>query len=147
MNQAESVKHVELRVAALAAAAGKLLLVNHEKRGESYWVLPGGRVEFGETLAEALAREMREELSVEADIRELVLVRDFIEGKRHVVEHVFRVECASRDFRAKPDDVLRGARWTPLAELDGIDLRPAIADTYRRLASHRRPDNIYVGRA
>jgi len=57
-------------VAALIQQEGKLL-VGQRKRGAGYelmWEFPGGKVERGETPEQALARELREELDVDATI-------------------------------------------------------------------------------
>jgi 8-oxo-dGTP diphosphatase len=57
-------------VAALIESAGKLL-VCQRRRGamfELMWEFPGGKVKAGEELREALARELREELDVAAEI-------------------------------------------------------------------------------
>jgi mutator protein MutT len=60
---------------------GRLFL---SKRGEQarnetgLWEFPGGAVEFGETLADALKREMREEYGIEIEVGELLDVVDHI---------------------------------------------------------------------
>jgi 8-oxo-dGTP diphosphatase len=59
-----------LVVAALIEADGKLL-VCQRRRTDSFglmWEFPGGKLEPGETPAEALARELQEELGVDAQI-------------------------------------------------------------------------------
>ncbi|MFA6239725.1 MAG: NUDIX domain-containing protein, partial [Candidatus Hydrogenedentales bacterium] len=53
-----------VRVAAIIVEDGKLLMVRHVKGQESYWLLPGGGVDYGESLVEALERELVEEASV-----------------------------------------------------------------------------------
>ena len=54
---------------------GKLLLL--KKKDEGFWDIPGGRIEFGESIEVALQRELAEELPSAKDvlIRELVSVR------------------------------------------------------------------------
>ena len=58
-----------IRVSAILRWQGRVLLCRQEKPGKEYWLLPGGGVDSGETLIEALRRELREELGVEADVQ------------------------------------------------------------------------------
>ncbi|MFP4173447.1 MAG: NUDIX domain-containing protein, partial [Candidatus Hydrogenedentota bacterium] len=68
MSNAPSDPLPRIRVAAIAVRDGAILLVRHEKHGERYWLLPGGGVDFGETLTEALAREVREETGLAIEV-------------------------------------------------------------------------------
>ncbi len=59
----------QLAVSAVIFREGKLLLLKRAKSpGHGFWSLPGGRVEFGESLHTALAREVDEEAGLEIDI-------------------------------------------------------------------------------
>ena len=72
------------RVVGVAIHNDKVLL--HQADGDSFWSLPGGRVEFGEAAEETLRREMREELDVEIEVvRLLWLVENFFvyDGKNY----------------------------------------------------------------
>src|SRR5438128_1791114 len=64
----------QLRVGAIIAQHDRILLVEHHKRGQRYWVLPGGRLQGNETLDAALQRELREELGLEARVGRLAIV-------------------------------------------------------------------------
>ena len=54
-----------LRVSALLRWNDGLLLCRHEKPGKEYWLLPGGGVNAGESLVDALDRELAEELGLD----------------------------------------------------------------------------------
>ena len=73
-----------LRAAAVVVRGGAVLL--HRAEGDAFWALPGGRVEAGEVAADAVAREMKEELSVEVKPTRLVwVVENFFQhqGEAH----------------------------------------------------------------
>ncbi len=67
--------------AVLVDEQGKLFLARRgplAKNERGLWEFPGGAVEYGETLAEALRREMREEYGIEVAVGELLDVVDHI---------------------------------------------------------------------
>jgi 8-oxo-dGTP diphosphatase len=132
--------------AAVLLADKRILLVNHRKHGRSYWVLPGGHVNFGEPLRDALVREMKEELSLDVTVGPLLLVHEFLAEDIHVVNHTFRVETSSAEFRVKPNKVLKDARWIPLDELDAVELLPPITRELRKAVEDPPTNPIYLGR-
>jgi 8-oxo-dGTP diphosphatase len=80
--------------AILVADQGQLFLARRgplAKNERGLWEFPGGSVEFGERLAEALQREMREEYGVEIAVGELLDVVDHIlpEERQHWVSPTF----------------------------------------------------------
>lgn len=109
---------------------GKILLVRQRRTGEPYYLLPGGGVDAGETLAEALRREVREETGLEcAPIRPL-FISDTIEpgGTRHVVNITFLTEVTGGELELRPHDPsIEGIDLMAPSSLSGIDLRPPMA--------------------
>ena len=88
-----------IRVSAILRWQGRVLLCRQEKPGKEYWLLPGGGVDGGETLIEALRRELREELGVEADVQfeGPVALVDSIAPKRSIArKHVVHVDLRRR---------------------------------------------------
>jgi 8-oxo-dGTP diphosphatase len=120
----------QVRVAAIIIHDKRVLLVEHRKRGQRYWVLPGGRLEANETLDAALRRELREELGLTARIGRLAIVSEMIAPDRHVVNLIYLAEVGEMPeprLDAK-DPVLSDWKWVPLTELRRLDFRPPIAD-------------------
>src|SRR3954467_1537451 len=57
-----------IRVSAILRWQDRVLLCRHEKHGREYWLLPGGGVNSGESLVEALRRELDEEVAIGDDL-------------------------------------------------------------------------------
>lgn len=85
------------------------------------WEFPGGKIAEGETHAEALAREMREELDVDVAIRDLLLSTTHHYPDRTVTLHFYRCE-----LQGTPTPVLgQTMRWVSRADLPTLGLPPA----------------------
>ena len=85
-----------IRVSALLRWHGQILLCRHEKPGREYWLLPGGGVDAGESLTDALCRELEEEVGIDEDLplEGPVCIAESIAPRhspssRHVVHIVF----------------------------------------------------------
>jgi len=68
-------KKITERARAIIIEQDKILLINRIKGNDSYWVIPGGAVEFGESHKQAVKRECLEELGIKVGVRKLFLQR------------------------------------------------------------------------
>jgi len=123
-----------VRVGALIITDGGLLLVRQRRLDREYWLLPGGGVRFGESVAEALRRELREELCLEIEPgRPLAVAEaisdDMTDYPKHVV-HVI-VQAALVDgaavARLGGDVAVLEARFFPRAAVRELAVRPPIS--------------------
>jgi 8-oxo-dGTP diphosphatase len=111
----------EVAVGAVAVFDDTLLLVRRGRgpaAGE--WSVPGGRVRWGETLAEAVVRELAEETGIEAVCGELIGWVERISGTHHFVIFDFAATVLDAGTPVAGDDAAEAA-WVPLAEV--ADLR------------------------
>jgi 8-oxo-dGTP diphosphatase len=124
-----------IRVGAVVARDGSLLLVRHQKPDrDPYWVLPGGRLEPGETIPECAEREISEETGLSARFSGVLYVSEFLREGRHTVDVTVRMtpegdeeaELGS-DPEVAPgsEPTLRELRWVEADELREIELLPA----------------------
>jgi 8-oxo-dGTP diphosphatase len=102
--------------AIIVNSEGRLFLAQRgplAKNERGRWEFPGGSVEFGETLAHALAREMREEFGIDIQVGQLLDVVDHIlvEEKQHWVSPAYLCRIISGEPTIKEPEKCSAIDW------------------------------------
>ncbi|MDR3687539.1 MAG: NUDIX hydrolase [Coriobacteriia bacterium] len=137
-----------VRVAALMVLDGRIVLVRHRAGASRYHLLPGGGVDWGETLEQALTREIAEETGLEATVGRLLFVNDTIDpsGGRHVVNITFEAAVTGGEITATPADPrVEAVDLFGTDELAQLDLRPPMAAAIAAWLTGVTPTSPYLG--
>jgi 8-oxo-dGTP diphosphatase len=140
-----------IRVSAILRRESRVLLCRHEKAGREYWLLPGGGVHAGESLVDALQRELAEEVGFDEDlpVEGPVAIADSISPSgapaKHVVHIIFAGHLGGRSLETvtSRDAAVRGHRLFDVEELSGLALHPPI----QRFLARWQPGDptVYLG--
>lgn len=122
-----------LAVSAAIIRDGKVLIVRRARKPAlSLYTLPGGVVEAGETLVEAITREVREETALAIEPVALAGHREVItrDATGRTERHFVILSFAARWLAGEPvlNDELDDARWLAPADLAGLETTDGLAE-------------------
>lgn len=127
-------------VAAIIARDGKILLAQRDAQSDQAgrWEFPGGKVESGESQPQALARELAEELGIEAAIGSYVASNSWQTGERLIRLHAWRVDTFRGELQQRCHSALV---WVEPQQAGAYPLAPAdiplLADYLRDITPRR----------
>lgn len=135
---------MHIRVTGIVIEDGRILLLDQDTDGPRSWSLPGGKVEPGERLAEALVRELREETGVVVEPGRLLYVCD------NTSADVLHLTFEARRVGGALGAVTVGADTRPIRSVEFVDLAKlpefGFSDTWVGLCRQGFPDaGSYVG--
>ncbi len=123
-------KRIEV-VAAVIRKEGRIFAT---QRGygewKDWWEFPGGKMEPGETPEEALKREIREELSTEIRVDELLCTVEYDYPKFHLTLHCYLCSLVTEALHLNEHEA---ARWLANDELDSVKWLPADREVIEKI--------------
>ena len=127
-------KRIEV-VAAIIRKEGKIFAT---QRGygewKDWWEFPGGKMEPGETPEEALKREIREELSTEICVDELLCTVKYDYPKFHLTLHCYFCSLVTEALHLNEHEA---ARWLANDELDSVKWLPADREVIEKMRNEK----------
>lgn len=138
---------IRIRAAALIRRDDSVLMIEHGKSGRRYWLLPGGGVEFGETVAAALEREMLEETNLKIKVGDLAFTSETIDprGQRHVLHMVFWADIVGGELHVGQEERLKSVRYVNISELPDMVLHPPLAEHLCSIFKEKHPRTVHLG--
>jgi len=123
-------KRIEV-VAAIIRREGRVF-ATQRGHGEwkDWWEFPGGKMEAGESAEEALMREIREELSTEISVDEMLCNVEYDYPKFHLTMHCFLCSLITDAMYLNEHEA---ARWLTKEELDSVQWLPADVQIIEKL--------------
>jgi 8-oxo-dGTP diphosphatase len=117
-------KHFDVAAGILCDDAGRILIAERQCDGpfNGLWEFPGGKITAGETSADALLRELAEELGIEVTAYSTFMNLRHEYDDRIVTIEFFMVQDWNSEPVGREGQALR---WVPKNELDASELLPA----------------------
>jgi 8-oxo-dGTP diphosphatase len=109
---------------------GSLLMIQRGK--DPYagrWSIPGGRLEHGEYLTDAVRREVLEETGVEVEVGELLGILELWRDPHYVI--LDYVATPAGDDEPRPGGDASDARWVSLEDVPSMECTPRFVETLR----------------
>ena len=97
---------------------------------KDWWEFPGGKMEPGETQEEALRREIREELSAEIRVDELLCTVDYDYPEFHLIMHCYLCSLLTGTLHLNEHE---SAKWLSRNELSSVQWLPADIQVVEKL--------------
>ena len=125
----------------------EILLVQHKKATRYYWVLPGGRIEYGEDFATCAVRELKEETNLDIKFGKVVFLSEAIapDRSRHIINIYATGIVLGGELKVGDEPMLADVGYTPIMELDKITLYPPVASELIRAYKEGFKNLEYLG--
>ena len=142
--------HPMVGVGGIVLNEGKVLLVRRgQQPGYGKWSIPGGMVELGETLTEAIRREVLEECGIEIELADVVAVLERVirrEDER-VRYHYILIDFLGywKGGELQPASDILEARWADPSEMENLEMTDRTKQVVFEAMGLSEKEGVYYG--
>ena len=126
------------RVAGILIENERILLIEHSKNDKKYWLVPGGGVDWGESTAESLIREYKEETNLDIEVESFLFLSETIapDKEKHVINLYFKVkrkDTSKENLKLGNEEMLTDLKFFEKEKIKNIKLYPNIKEQIIKL--------------
>jgi ADP-ribose pyrophosphatase YjhB (NUDIX family) len=139
---------IRIRVAVLLRKGNQVLLVRHYKNDMKYWLLPGGGLEFGETIENCARRELMEETNLEIEVGDFLFMNESIppDHHRHVVNLYYEGRILGGELKLGDDKALYEVGFVDIDQIPSLTFFPNVkAELMQYLAADNSIERRSLG--
>lgn len=119
---------MKVRVGGIVIEKSKVLTMRYEYGGDNVYVLPGGNLEFGEEMKDALQRELYEELQIQTEVGEEFLTAEVVLKNERTLHQLFTCKITQGELILNPKETKAlEVCWLALSEIGDYNLYPNVA--------------------
>jgi nucleoside triphosphatase len=121
----------------------KILLCKSHKWGDKY-VIPGGHIEMGEKMEDALKREILEETGLKIyDIKLISIMESIYSDTFHRKKHFIFIDyiCRTDSYKVKLNEEAQEYKWVDLDEIDNLELGGFTRELLNQLRNRKECKN------
>jgi len=122
---------------AIIEKEGKYLVTQRPDDGRhngGRWEFPGGKLDFGENPRDSLKREIKEEIDIEVEVKEIFDISSNLYGDKHVVLLGFHCNYVSGEIDKKD---ISDFKWLNTSEMKTYDITEADLPFIEKLVSNK----------
>ena len=131
-----------VRVAGIVIQENSILVIQHIKNEKKYWLVPGGGVDWGESLEEALIREYKEETNLDIEVKDFLFFSEAIspDKNKHVINLYFLVKIKndSETMKIGNETNLSDLKYVSKEEIQNIKLYPNIKEQLMKILNNEK---------
>lgn len=138
---------MKIRPSAIIIKNDAILLMKYVYNGHNVYNLPGGNLEFGESMKDCLERELQEELLIETKINDLKFILELKQKESFSLHHIFEAEILKNVPKLNPEHTSAlEVEWIMVSQLSQIKMYPPVnQEIFELYNENKNADSVYLG--
>ena len=138
---------MKIRPSVIIVKDDKVLTLKYLYGSTEVYAIPGGNLEFGESLSETVVRELKEELNLEIGLLDFCGTAEIINEKQHGVHFFFLGKIISGEPKINPKETTANSVvWLKKGQISEVNLYPKIPGLILSVLNGENPHGLFLGK-